>query len=98
MSRCAKYIAALVGTVLSAVVGALTDNVITDTEWINVAIAGVGALSVFTAPNIPGFMYTKAILAALTAVLQLLVSLISDGLTASEAMQLGLAALTALGV
>ena len=32
MSQYAKYIAALVGTVLSALVGALTDNVITDTD------------------------------------------------------------------
>src|SRR4051812_5600388 len=98
MSRYVKYVAALVGTVLSALVGALTDNVITDTEWINVAIAGVGALAVFTAPNIPGAIYTKAILAALTAVLQLLVSFISDGISASEWLQLAVAALTALGV
>ena len=110
MGQYAKWIAAAVGTVLSAAIAALTDNVVTDVEWINIAIAGVGysgsmrptlgvgSLAVFTAPNVPGSLYTKAILAALMAVLQALVSLISDGITAAEWMQLAVAALTALGV
>jgi len=95
----AKAGAAVVATVLSAIVAALTgDGVVGDVEWINIAIAGVGALAVFAAPNVPGARYTKAVLAVLSAVLMLLTNLIADGVTISEWMQLGVAALGALGV
>ena len=95
----AKAGAAVVATVLTGVVAALTgDAVIDDVEWINVAIVGVGALAVFAAPNVPGARVTKAVLAVLSAVLVLLVNMIADGITMSEWMQLGVAALGALGV
>jgi hypothetical protein len=95
----AKAGAAVVATILSAVVAALTgDAAIGDVEWINIAIAGVGALAVFAGPNVPGARVTKAVLAVLSAVLVLLVNLIVDGVTMSEWMQLGVAALGALGV
>ena len=95
----AKAGAAAVATILSAAVVSLTgDAVIDDVEWINIAIAGVGALAVFAAPNVPGARVTKAVLAVLSAVLVLLVNLIADGITMSEWMQLGVAALGALGV
>jgi 2-keto-3-deoxy-6-phosphogluconate aldolase len=95
----AKLGAAVVATILSAIIAALTgDAVIGSTEWINIAIAGVGALAVFSAPNVPGAPVVKTILAVLSAVLVLLVNLIADGITISEWMQLGVAALGALGV
>jgi hypothetical protein len=95
----AKAGAAVVATILSGVVAALTgDAVISDVEWINIAIVGVGALAVFASPNVPGARVSKAILAVLSAVLVLLVNLIADGITISEWMQLGVAALGALGV
>lgn len=95
----AKAGAAVVATILSGVVAALTgDNTIGDVEWINIAILGVGALGIFAAPNVPGARVTKAVLAVLSAVLMLLVNLIVDGVTLSEWMQLGVAALGALGV
>ena len=95
----AKAGAAVVATVLAGVIAALTgDGVIGAVEWINVAIVGVGALAVFAAPNVPGARYTKAVLAVLSAVLVLLVNLITDGITVSEWLQLGMAALGALGV
>jgi 2-keto-3-deoxy-6-phosphogluconate aldolase len=95
----AKLGAAVVATILSAIIAALTgDAVISSTEWINIAIAGVGALAVFSAPNVPGAPVTKTVLAVLSAVLMLLVNLIADGVTISEWMQLGVAALGALGV
>jgi hypothetical protein len=91
--------AAVVATILSAIVAAMTgDNSIDAVEWINVAISGVGALAVFAGPNVPGSTITKAVLAVLSAVLVLLVNLIADGITISEWMQLGVAALGALGV
>ena len=98
MRAYAKAIAMIVATILAALVSALNDGGITATEWINVAIAAVTAASVFAAPNVPGARYTKAILAVLGAVLAALVSAISDGISASEWLNLALIALGALGV
>lgn len=96
----AKALAAIVATVLSAVIAALTgDSVISPVEWVNVAIAGVGSAAVFSAPNVPGSAYTKSVLAVLTAVLTLLADLLLLGtLGTSEYLQLGVVALGALGV
>lgn len=94
----AKAIAAVVATILSGLVAALMDGTIDPTEWINVAILGVGALAVFAAPNVPGARYTKSVLAVLAAVLTLLVSLIPGGISLSDWLQIGVAALGALGV
>lgn len=96
----AKAIAAVVATVLSGVIAALTgDGVVSTAEWINVAILAAGALAVFTAPNVPGARVTKAVLAVITAVLTLAVQLIGDGtLDMTEWLQLAMAALGALGV
>lgn len=96
----AKALAAVIATVLSGVVAALTlDQTITAVEWVNVAILGAGALGVFAAPNVPGAAYTKAALAVITAVLTLTVQLLFDGaLDLTDWLQLGVAALGALGV
>lgn len=95
----AKALAAVLAAVLSAVAAAFTgDNYISPVEWINVAILGVSAASVFSAPNVPGARYTKAVLAVLAAVLTLAVNLIADGITVSEWLQLGVAAVGALSV
>lgn len=94
----AKFVLAVVATVLTGIVGAYTDGTVTNVEWINVAIMGVGGLAVFAAPNVPGSMYTKSILAVLSAVLAALASFITDGVSQSELMQLGVIALGALGI
>lgn len=95
----AKAGAAVVATVLSGVVAALTgDATIDPAEWINVAVMGVGALAVFASPNVPGASITKGIIATLSAVLVLAVNFISDGIDVSEWLQLAVAALGALGV
>ncbi len=95
----AKALAAVGATILSGVVAALTgDNHVSPVELVNVAILAVGACAVFAAPNVPGARYVKAVLAVLSAVLVLLVNIIADGVTVSEWLQLGVAALGALGV
>lgn len=95
----AKFFAAVVATVLSGVVAALLgDNVVSPTEWVNVAVLAVGALAVFAAPNVPGARYTKAVLAVLAAVLTVLASAIVGGITQVEWYQIALAALAAVGV
>lgn len=95
----AKALAAVITTGLSGIIAGLTgDGVIDTAEWINVAILAAGAAAVFTAPNVPGARYTKSTLAVLTAVLTLAVNLIPGGMTLTEWLQLGMAALGALGV
>lgn len=95
----AKALMAVVATILSAVIAALTgDSVIDVGEWINVAILAAGALAVFSGPNVPGSTITKAVLAVITAVLTLAVNLVAGGLDLTEWLQLGMAALGALGV
>lgn len=99
MSKYLKMAGAVLATVLAALVPILgAGNGITADQWINVAIIGVGACAVFAAPNVPGAAYTKTILAVLTAALTVLVSVISDGLTSAEIIQVALAVLGALGV
>lgn len=94
-----KSIVAVIVAILSAVQAALfNDQVISPTEWVNVAIAGVTAAAVFAAPNVPGAVYTKAVLAALGAVLTVLTSAIVGGITTSEWIQIILAALGTVGV
>jgi hypothetical protein len=94
-----KLVMQVVVTVAAAVVAALTgDNLVSSVEWVNVAIAGVGAAAVFAGPNIPGAAYTKAILAALAAILMILVSAITDGLQTVEIIQMVIAAAGAVGV
>lgn len=92
-----KLAAAVVGAVLTALVAVWTDGV-TPTEWVNVAIAGTTAAAVFAAPNVPGARYTKSVLAVLGAVLAYLTSAILGGVDPAEWMQIGVIALTALGV
>lgn len=99
MSQYAKFFAAVVATFLSAVVAALYgDQHISNPEWVNIAVAVVGALAVFAAPNVPGAAYTKSILAVLAAGLAVAASAITNGITPTEWMQIALAGLGALGV
>lgn len=99
MATYAKFFAAVVATVLAAISAALFgDNTISNPEWVNIAIAGVGACAVFAAPNVPGAAYTKTVLAVLTAVLTVLASVILGGVTTTEWIQIALAGLGALGV
>ena len=94
----AKALAAVVVTVLYAVIAALTDGTISTVEWINVGIAAAGAATVFTAPNIPGAKYTKAVLAVTTAVLTFFVTAVADGVTTSEWLESLVIAAGALGI
>lgn len=99
MKKYAKFIAIVVATVLSGLSAALFgDNVISPQEWVNVAILAVGALAVFASPNVPGAAYTKSILAALTAGLTVLASVLVGGVGTAEIIQIVLAAAAAVGV
>lgn len=94
----AKSLLAVLVTAITAIVAAMTDNVISDVEWINVGIAATGAAAVFAAPNVPGAKYTKGILAILAAVLTFFVSAVTDGVSTAEWLQALVIAAGAVGV
>lgn len=99
--RYAKFVAEITAAVgAAAVAGLTTDGVVTASEWVNVVIMGLGAVTVYGAANIPAgiWIYAKGILAAATAITVLLQSILTGGATLAEWIQFGLAALGALGV
>jgi len=99
MNAYAKFGAALVATILSGILAALTgDQVIDPVEWVNIAAVGVGAVGVLYFPNVPSAPAAKAVVAALLAVLALLANLILGGLDFTEILQLLIAGLSAVGV
>lgn len=98
MNIYAKSIGMVLMTVVTAIVAALTDDVVSTSEWINVAILGFGAASVFTAPNIPGAKHTKVVLAVLVAALTAVASFLTGGITVAEWLQVLVAAAAAVGV
>lgn len=101
MKQYAKFIAQVAATVLAAVVALLNG---TDhpgaSDWVNVLVVALGAVAVLGAGNLPEgvWRHTKTFVAAATAVAVLLQSVITDGISAAEWLQLALAALGALGV
>lgn len=98
LSQYAKAAAQVLVTVGAAIAAVYTGGGITTTEWVNVAIIGVGALAVFAGPNVPGAAYTKAILSALSAGLVVLSSAITGGISVPEWIQVAIAAAGAVGV
>lgn len=73
----AKAGLAVLVTIIVAIVSATVGNhVMTPTEWVNVAISGVSACMVYAAPNVPGALYTKTIIAVLMAVLSFLATVL----------------------
>ena len=93
-----KAVLAILGTIFTALVTALGDNHVSDSEWVNVAVLAVGTAAVFFGPNTQYARYTKTWLAALSAGLVALQSVITDGVSQAELLQIGIAVLTAAGV
>jgi hypothetical protein len=101
MKRYMKFAAQIAASVLAAVVAALAgDNMVSNAEWINIAILALGAISVLGAGNLPSgvWKYTKLYVSAATAGLVVLASFLTDGVTTTEWLQVGIAVLGALGV
>lgn len=94
-----KAVVGIVAAGVGAIAAALTgDGTLDATEGVNVVIMILGAAAVLVAPNVPGARYTKAVHAVLTAVAVAAASVVADGLSWTDAAQLVLAALGALGV
>lgn len=100
VSKYGKFIAEVVFAAITAIVAGMADDVLDGSEWINVVIVSLGAVAVLGAGNLPTgvWAYTKTIVAAATAGAVFLQSAITDGVSSSEWLQLGLAVLGALGV
>lgn len=100
MKRYGKAIAMVVVTVAAAIVAALSDEAIVNTEWFTVVLAGVGAVNVAIVPNLDATVgkYAKLVIAASTAVLTLGATLIDGGITGSEWLQLLIVGAGAVGV
>jgi hypothetical protein len=77
---------------------ALTDGHVDTGEGVQIAIQVVTAASVYLAPNLPYSGGVKTALAAILAMLNLAATLITDGLTSAEIINLVLAGLGVLGV
>lgn len=100
MKKFAKGIAAVGATVIAAIAAALADDNFTRVELINTMIVACSAVGVVIVPDLEAGVarHAKAIVAGLGAALALLVTLISDGVSASEWLQVLVAGLAALGI
>ena len=79
---------------------ALTDNTLSMEEVLNLAMLVLGAVLVYAVPNMPeGWQaYSKTIIAAATAGIVALLSFLTGGVTASEWLQVVVAAFAGVGV
>ncbi len=96
-----KYGPALVAVlfaILTAVASAITDNHITEVEWVQVAIQGTTVAGVWLVPAFPRYPHVKAAVAVLLAVLNLLVTVITDGISPAELINLLVAGVGVLAV
>ena len=86
--------------VVGVLVTALTDDIITTAELVNVAIIGVGAVATYLAPNLPSGAGSvlKTIVAFIAAGLVALQSFLTGGITTSEWLQIAVAAFAGIGV
>lgn len=106
MNQYLKFFSELAVTVLAAIVAALHgDQVISDSEWINIILLLLGAIAVLGAGNFPTgiWQYTKFWVAALTAGFVYLASVIANGngfldVTLTQWIQFLLACAGAVGV
>lgn len=82
-------------------VTALSDNALSLEEKLNLGVVVLGAVGVYAVPNFPEGVakYVKTAVAFLTAAIVSALSFLSDGvLSTTEWLQIGVAALAAIGV
>lgn len=99
MKKYAKALAALGATVLTLLVPYLSAGHMTKVSWIQFAISFTTAFGVWAAANLPQFKYAKALVAAVLAALNLVVTDLAAGhMVATDWMNVAVAVLAALGV
>ncbi|HLL69036.1 MAG TPA: hypothetical protein VK453_25475 [Micromonosporaceae bacterium] len=90
-----KSIASLAAAVAVVVASVITDGV-TQGEAVQIAVAFTAAVGVYLAPNLPQYKWIKTAVAATLAVLSLVTTYITDGITSAEVVNLIVAALGVL--
>lgn len=100
MNLYAKSLLYVLLAVAGVLVTALTDNIVTTPELVNVGIIGVGAVGIYVVPNAPegAARFMKTAVAFVAAALVALSSFLSDGITPSEWLQIAIAAFAGIGV
>lgn len=93
-----KLIAAIVGTVLFGLQGALTDGGMSVEEYVTVGSAVLAAFGTWLVPNTPALATAKTWVGAVVLGSGVLLPLLPGGVTGSEWMTVGIAVLTAAGV
>lgn len=97
-----KLIWPILGLIVMAILTTIqqvnADNVITASEWVMVALQALMAFNVWATANLPQYASMKSYVAAAIAMVSLLVSLITGGLTTNEIVNLIITGLAALGV
>lgn len=100
ISHYAKSLLYIALAVVGVLVTALADDILTFDELVNVAIIGVGAITVYLVPNLPEGVgrYLKVIVTFIVAALVALQSFLTDGITTTEWLQIAVAAFAGIGV
>jgi hypothetical protein len=86
--------------IAAAIYAALTDDMVTNQEWVVIGGTGVGALGVYIVPNLAFGIgrYAKGFVSFLTAGLAVLYVVIPGGLTNAEMLEVILAGAAAIGL
>lgn len=100
ISHYAKALLYIALAVVGVLVTALADDVLTVDELVNVAIIGVGAITVYLVPNLPEGpgRFLKTAVAFVVAGLVAVQSFLSGGITTTEWLQVAIAAFAGIGV
>lgn len=96
-----KFAVAIIGALVLAGFQFFDDNLITNLEWIQILIAGVGAALVYITMNGPigtFWRYAKTTAYTLSAVLGTLLTVLPDGMSPNDWYSLVIVGLTALGI
>lgn len=98
----AQLIGPLIGSVVMVAIlayrGAAEDNTVTGPEWVLLVTQVLMTVSVWGAANVRGWEQGKKVQAMVFAVLALLASFVTNGITGDELLQLAVTGLSALGV
>lgn len=93
-----KSLIAALMLIVTAVEAALSDDHVTQAEWLQIAIAVATAASVYLVPAVPSFPAAKTIVACVLGALEAAVTLIDNGISSADWTAIVLAALTAVTV
>lgn len=97
-SRYGKAIAAVILAVVTALQAALPDQLVNNTEWMQIIIAFATALSVWIVPVIPQWPWAKTAIGLVLTGLNVILTFVVDGWQATDLVPCILAIVTALAV